>query len=123
MAKYQHGVKFDYPTNNDGFGSHVVRRGAEKTATGGVWLFWLMGVAITIGVATASVVGACIIGGIALVLAICAVREQSGLKAASAAEEYSVVCPGCAKWFTAPAGPHVSCPTCSHVMSVTPYHQ
>ena len=45
MAQYDHGVKFDYTSRNDGFVSHVARRGAEKTATGGVWLLGLVVIA------------------------------------------------------------------------------
>lgn len=42
LARYDHGVKFEYPTDNDGFVSHVARRGAEKTATGVLWFFGLL---------------------------------------------------------------------------------
>lgn len=42
MARYERGVKFDHPSHNDGFVSHVARRGAEKTSTAAVWLFLLI---------------------------------------------------------------------------------
>lgn len=45
MARYDHGVKFDYPSHNDGFVSHAARRGAEKTSTGALWLVLLIFVA------------------------------------------------------------------------------
>jgi hypothetical protein len=47
MAQYDHGVKFDYPKDSDGFISHVARRGAEKTTTGGVWLLGSLFLAAT----------------------------------------------------------------------------
>jgi hypothetical protein len=49
VAQYDHGVKFDHPSHNDGFVSHVARRGAEKTSTAGMWLFVLILAGIVYG--------------------------------------------------------------------------
>lgn len=69
MARYDRGVKFDYPSQNDGFLSHVARRGAEKTATGVTW-FLLIFVALMIlgGIESGSpfFITIAVIGGLAL---------------------------------------------------------
>jgi hypothetical protein len=94
MAKYEHGVKFDYPKDHDGFTSHVVRRGAEKTATGGVWFFWLCLVLLAIGIATTSVVGGCVVGGVGLFLygaAANETRKKKKARIAAAAERQVII--------------------------------
>lgn len=69
MARYDRGVKFDYPSQNDGFLSHVARRGAEKTATGVAW-FLLILVALMIlgGIESGSpfFITIAVLGGLAL---------------------------------------------------------
>jgi hypothetical protein len=51
MAQYYRGrgVRFDHPSDNDGFVDHAVRRGAEKTTTGFLWVVLLILAGLTVG--------------------------------------------------------------------------
>jgi ribosomal protein S27AE len=115
MARYEKGVRFDHPTGNDGFVSHVARRGAEKTATGVMWFVVLMVVV--------AVVGAISSGSVVVIVVFAVVGIGMALAKASsspAAPRYRATCPGCSNVLMAPASPRVICPKCSYAMSVKP---
>jgi Zn finger protein HypA/HybF involved in hydrogenase expression len=131
MATYDHGVKFDHPSTNDGFVSHVARRGTEKTATVVIW-FFLLGVVACVYEAITSAplwlwlgLGAVLVliaglPAIAMVLQSIDHGLTRGQRARRRAESchYNVTCPNCHASFFIRAG-QANCPDCAHAIMVT----
>lgn len=98
MARYDQGVKFDYPSRNDGFVSHVARRGAEKTATGAVWFVGFVVLIAVIALLKALAhgsQGAWIFVGIVVAYILFAAVRQNAVSAGQR-KKFVAKCPGCA---------------------------